>query len=452
MQRSLSRKRLPSLAWLTAIIVIGGCASRQPEPTARSVPPPVRRGSLAITNGIKILGSVELPSGFVPDLDYGPIWIGQGTEVGVAGTVEGTSALLSFSLPKLADGQRIIAEDFGIGAPRGRILGVAASPSGPELAIAIAEPAEDRVEVIVRGGPVAGDGRTVATIAGAYARAQLKWIDATTITIALRTSAPDPAGTLADGTRTGYDLVVIKVGNSPETHALTRLRCELSELNFSPDGRFAVAQGDAETPPALIDLRNETCAQLRRHEPIRVVAWAPDDATLLYVALGKERVPSIFRYDRLSGESVVVAIASGAAAYTADGTIIALGNERLSWEAARTAWRKSMAAKIALWSRGREELTINSLGFETTPELLAQASMVFAPGSDDGLIDIAAIKAAQSVRELIAYSYPARAAFVLATTSPDAMIGKSWSPDGKLIALVDASAQPGILTVIAPPR
>src|SRR6266851_10100001 len=163
MQRSLSRKRLPSLAWLTAIIVIGGCASRQPEPTARSVPPPVRRGSLAITNGIKILGSVELPSGFVPDLDYGPIWIGQGTEVGEAGTVEGTSALLSFSLPKLADGQRIIAEDFGIGAPRGRILGVAASPSGPELAIAIAEPAEDRVEVIVRGGPVAGDGRTVAT-------------------------------------------------------------------------------------------------------------------------------------------------------------------------------------------------------------------------------------------------------------------------------------------------
>jgi hypothetical protein len=451
MHRSFRHKpSLPS-AWVIAILAISGCASHRPESIPHPIPSPVRRGSLAISNGIRIRGSVELPTGFVPDAAYGPIWLEQGTEVGVAGTVEGRSALLGFSGPRMAS-QRIIAEDFGVGAPHGRILGVAVSPIGAEFATAIAEPAENRVEVVVRNGPADGDGRTVAMIAGAFAGAQLKWIDATTIAIALKAIEFDPAATSASGTRSGYDLDLIKIGKPSETHPLSRLQCGLTELNFSSDGRFAVAEGDAATPPALIDLRRETCAPLKRRDPIRVIAWAPDDATFLYYAPGKDRVPSIFRYDRLSGESVVVAIASGAAAYTADGTIIALGNERLTWRTARTAARQAIAAKIARWTVDRQELTINSLGFDTTPELLAQAAMVFAPGSDDGLIDIVAIKGGQSVRELIEYSYAARAAFVLATTSLDVVIGKSWSPDGKLIALVETTAQPGILTVIAPPR
>src|SRR5579859_843337 len=136
MHRSFRHKLSPSLASVIAIIAIGGCASRQSEPVPHPIPPPVRRGSLAITNGIRILGSVELPTGFTPDPAYRPIWLEQGTEVGVAGTVGGKSALLGFSGPRMAN-QRIIAMDFGIGAPRGRVLGVAPSPNGPEFAIAI---------------------------------------------------------------------------------------------------------------------------------------------------------------------------------------------------------------------------------------------------------------------------------------------------------------------------
>jgi hypothetical protein len=455
MHRSFRHKFSLSLAAVMVIIASAGCASRQPEAVPRAIPPPVRRGSLAITNGIRILRSVELPTGFTPDPAYRPIWLEQGTEVGVAGTVEAKSALLGFSGPQMAN-QRIIAMDFGIGAPRGRVLGVAPSTIGPEFAIAIAEPTENRVKVVVRSGPTDDDGRTVAMISGDFAGAQLEWIDATTIAMALQgaglehVNLAEPAN--ASGVHGAAGLYLINIAEPPTTHVLARIHCSASRLSFSPSGRLAVAQGDVVTPPALIDLRRETCVALSRRDPIRVIAWAPDESSFLYVARGKGEVPGAFRYDRTSAGSVVVAIASGAAAYASDGAIIALGNERLSWDRARTASRKAMAAKIALWSVGQEEITINSLGFETTPELLARASMIFAPRSDDGLIDVATLKASGPMRELIEYSYPARAAFVLATTSLDAAIGMSWSPDGKLIALVDGSAQPKIMTVIAPPR
>jgi hypothetical protein len=53
---------------------------------------------------------------------------------------------------------------------------------------------------------------------------------------------------------------------------------------------------------------------------------------------------------------------------------------------------------------------------------------------------------------VIEYSYPARAAFVLAAGGAQGPLMMSWSPDGKMIAFVDGNSQLTTLTVIAPPR
>ena len=389
-----------------------------------------------------------MPAGFTPDLSYGPIELDRGNEVAVAGTMAGKSTLIGFGGAGMTTPQ-IIAQDYGLGAPHGRLIGVAARPDAAELAIAIAEPEQSQVEVVVRDGSAQGEGKSVAKIAGVFDRAQLRWLDATTIVVALKSDRPDakPSSTTGDA-----GIQLIHLADTPTTRALTKIRCELSALSFSPDAKWVVAQGDQKAPPVLIDLPNEACTPLARREPIRVIAWAPDSSAFLYVASGPERVPGIFRYNRASGNSTVITIASGAAAYASDGTLIAVGNDRLTWRAAASAPQKPIGAQIALWPIGQQELTLNSLGFETTPELLARASMGFSPASDNGVIDIVAVWAQQPVRELIEYSLSARAAFVLAATPVDAAIVTSWSPDGKVIAVIDGSAEPNMLTVIATPR
>jgi hypothetical protein len=442
MRRSLS----PRLA-LIAILIAVGCSSQQAK--RPPLAPAVHQGALAITNGIGIIGSKALPAEFVADLGYAPIWLNLGSEIAVAGSVKGRSALLGLGDPKMMN-QHVIAEDSASGASQGRILDVAANPNDPTLALAIAEP--DRVVVSLRRGTADDAIRNVDAVAGTFDRGQLNWLDATTIALALHadrntSAAPDQAAG-----QNGSGVYLIKFSDPPEVRALGKIQCALSRLSFSPDGRFAVGQGDAATAPVLIDVRSESCAPLGRREPIRVMGWAPDSLAFLYFAAGEKGVPGIFRYDRASGGSAVIAVASGAAAHAADGTIIAVGNERLTWRIARAASEQPVAAQIALLPPGQQEVTINSLGFETTPAWLARASMAFSPSANAGVIDIVAIKALQPTRELIEYSYSARAAFVLAGTTPDAPIGLSWSPDGKMIAIVDASIQPNILTVLAAPR
>ena len=83
---------------------------------------------------------------------------------------------------------------------------------------------------------------------------------------------------------------------------------------------------------------------------------------------------------------------------------------------------------------------------------MAESTMVYSTASDDGVIDIAIPEAERLLRELIEYSYPARAAFVLASGPAQGPVMMSWSPDGKLIAIVDANQSLSMLTVLVPPR
>jgi hypothetical protein len=158
----------------------------------------------------------------------------------------------------------------------------------------------------------------------------------------------------------------------------------------------------------------------------------------------------VFRYQRTSDATDTVAVASGAAVYLSDGTIIALGNRELTWRRAAQAPDQIVTAQVALMPTHPGEITVNSVGLPSTAALLARSTITMA--ADHALINTATAVDGATMRKLVVYAYPARAAWVIATAPVAAAISANWSPDGKFVALIDASEQPNRLTVVASPR
>src|SRR5260370_31771319 len=92
--------------------------------------------------GIPRPGAIALPSGFAPAVGYPPMWLG--TEIGVAGEVEGKTVVLGFSGAKLAN-RRVLAQDFGAAATAGVIVDLAASPAGTRTPTALSQPQNNRI-------------------------------------------------------------------------------------------------------------------------------------------------------------------------------------------------------------------------------------------------------------------------------------------------------------------
>ena len=142
--------RIPAIVVVPIILCLSGCAFFKSAPK----PPPPRplyaghTATLDITNGIRVVGSVELPPGFTPSPGSPPMWLAQGLVVGVAGTLDQKAVVLGFGGAQLTD-MTTIASDFGPGAPAGRILEVAASLDGMELATAVAASDKRRLDLIV---------------------------------------------------------------------------------------------------------------------------------------------------------------------------------------------------------------------------------------------------------------------------------------------------------------
>lgn len=428
-------------------LALAACAAQKPPAPPPHPPFGAHTATLNIIYGIDVLGVVPMPPGFVPSSSYAPLWLQHGTEVAVVGTAGGETTVLGFSGPGLSN-RRVIAAESNLG---GRILDVTAKPDGGELAIALARPAQNRLEVLARA--MSGGDRSLATVDGNFDSAELTWLDSDNLALVLLPP-------MAQEQFIGPGSIVVSSGGlyliKADEHVIQRLdgvRCDLSPLSFSPDGSLAIGQGDAFAAPVIVDLRRQSCRPLGLRVPLKVLAWARDSAGFLYVARsGDGPATSVFRYDVASAQSVRVAISSAAAAYASDGAIVTLGSRDLSERRIAADSRRTVNAEIALMKPGESEITVNSLGFETLPATLAASTMVYSTASDDGVIDTAISGAAGPIRELIEYSYATRAAFVLASGRAQGPVPMSWSPDGKMLAFVDGDAHSITLTVIAPPR
>ena len=452
------RRSVIALAALALAFGAAGCSFlTRPTPTK---PPPVplyeaRTATLAITMGIPLPAAIALPPGFAPAVGYPPMWLG--TEIGVAGEVEGKTIVLGFSGAKLAN-RRVLAQDFGAAATAGVIVDIAASPDGTSLATAVSQPQNNRIVVFLRDltSPSDAEGHALASVDGSFALVHLTWLDSATLSLALRAPAPsnnstEPAAAGGAALDAMDGLYVIYGAKLPQR--FHQPGCALSRLSWSPNRRLAVAQGDVQAPVALVEYTAHICQKLNIATPIKVLAWSPDSTAFIYTAPNVDaRSTGIFRYELATGAITLVAVSSSAAAYSSDGAIIAVVNRELTWRRAAAQPQAKVKVEIAAFDPKQSEIRINSLGFETRAALLARGSMVFSAASNDAVIDAYLPAVPVPIRKLIEYSYPTQSAFVLARGPAQGPVMMSWSPDGHIIAIIDGDAHASTLTLLVPPR
>jgi hypothetical protein len=452
---------------LPLLVAIGaaGCAAKKPPSRPPPAPPYVHTATLGVTAGIGVVASVRMPTGFVPNPAYSPLWLQDGAEIGVVGEIDGKTVLIGFSGPNLVQ-HRIIAQDSG--APEGKIVDVAASPGGGELAISISRPADNRLDLTLRdlaAADAVGPGAVIAAVDGVFDFAQLTWLDRATLALAIRSAAPALDQVAAPGVEAGSaaaspatspavsndGLYLIALDGRTPPKRLDHIRCLLSPLSFSPDRHFAVAGGDGAASPILIYVRDQACRALGLSDPIKVLGWAPNSGAFLYTARAGEGLSGVFRYDLTASQSTPIAVSSAAAAYTSDGAIIALGNRELTWRHAVAAPGARVKAEIARFDPYQPRQEVNSLGFQTPPAFLARSTMVYSTASDKGVIETVIPAEEGPRRELIEYSYLGRSAFNLAGGAARGPLMMSWSPNGRLLAIVDGDVDLTMLTVLIPP-
>jgi hypothetical protein len=437
------------------LLLLVGCSLFKSKPSAPP-PHPFQLGAtatLGITTGIPVIASTELPRGFVPNAAVPPMWLAEDLGIAIAGLLNGKGMVLGLSGPKLSH-VTVIASDQGPGASAGIIQDAAASPDGMELALAVAEPGNNRLNLMLIDSISNGESHSVASFDGDYDVVSMNWIDRDTLAVLIYPSAP-PTQIAANvdtvGAQSGGLYVIGITGLGSIAH-LDRIPCRLGPLSFSPNRRFAASAGGGGAAPAVVDLQNQTCAQIRAAAPVNLLGWAPDSSAFLYGAANDQGNVSTFRYTLAIGRSTLVAVSSKSVAYASDGTIVAMGDAALSWKRVAQAPTAPVKAEIALVNPQTAQITINSLGFQTPPAMFARSTMVFTTASDSAAIDTFVPTNQGPVRELIDYSYPARSAFVLASGPARGPLSMSWSPNGLALAIVDGDASRAMLTVMVPPR
>jgi hypothetical protein len=447
--------RISPIVVVTIFLCLFGCSFFKSAPP--TPPLPIfegRTATLNIINRIDVAASVSLPRGFVPSSAIPPMWLAHGFTVAVAGMFNNKAVVLGFS----GAGHRkldVIASDFGPGAQSGRIVAVAASPDGMELATAVAVPRDHRLDLSLIDSIDGGQGHVVAAFDGDVRVVSMNWLDPATIAIAIQAQASTPSAPDVEAAAvvSASGLYIVGISGVGSIAHLSQIKCSLGPLNFSSNRRYAVSEGGPDIAPALIDLRADSCTEIRAAAPIRALGWAPDSSAVLYAATDRNgKNAAVFRLTVATAQRKLIAISSSAAAYASDGTIVAMGNSRLSWARVARVPDKPAKAEIALIDPQAGEINFNSLGFKTLPAMFAQSTMVYSAATDSAVIDTFVPGPAGAVRDLIDYSYPTRSAFVLAAGDARGPLMMSWSPDGRALALVDGDAAHAMLTVMIPPR
>ena len=466
-------------SFLIAVIAVVGLGaascSTADSPPPKPAPPAfvARSATLEITNGIKVLTMVEMPSGFAPIPNRPPIWLEGGAEIAVVGNENGHTIVYGLGGAQWRTG-RVLAADIGPGsAESGSIVDVAASPEGLALATAIVTPDNKRLDVVIRDLIASGPGNVVASFDGQYDSVSMAWLNSATIALALRRHPEPPPPPTTTGEQTenradqqdeqsapeqpknpadGLQLIVVTGAASV---APLKLGCAMSPLSWSEHGVYAVGQGDSGTPPVIIDRRNSTCTRFHVPDPIHVLDWDKDDEpTFLYVGPDPtHHTVGVYKYNIASGAEALMGVSTAAAAFTGGGNVITLGNQNLTFRLAIEHPEKQFLAQVAISQPEQSQIQLRPLGFSTLPPMLAQSSMEYSKGAKEAAMQIYAPSLPVPWRKIVNYSMQVDSAFLLAAGPARGTVTMSWSPKGRWLAFLDGdAASPTVLTVVAPPR
>lgn len=429
----------PFLLVVTALAIFG-CATRKTSGTSLHLSQAIA-GALVISQPTNMIGTAALPADFVADRNYRPMWLQEG-QIAIAGTTSRKSTVVGINGAHPED-QRILAQDYGPGAPAGTLLDFATSADGAALATVYADSDSKQTHVLMRSAGDRDQWQNIATVPGIFPLARLSWINRGLIVLTLRSDEAMSRETL------GSSLALIQLSDPPSVRLLDHIQCPLNDPSFSPSASLALTQSDHEDIEWLINLGDQRCHEFLANQPLHVLGWAADSSSFLYLTISDNQIPSIYRYNTTRGNTSTVAISSAAAAYADNATIIAFGNDDLSWRRAASSPSRIVIGQIAVQEPAKGQMTINSLGLPLTPAILSRSTMHFAPVSQKALIDTAAVTNQGIAQKLIEYSHRTHAAWVLASAPPDEALSTAWSPNGDMIAVVDSTMRPNVVTVLA---
>jgi hypothetical protein len=440
-----------------------GCSTQ--KPLGKPLPTEnVRTATLDITPGIEILSRVALPQGFVPSPAYPPMWVQNGKEIAIAGTQNGRAVIMGYGGVGYRTA-RIIAEDGGVGAPDGNIVDFAPSPDGLVLALAVTNRKEKRLDVVMRDLISEGAANPIANFDGKFDKVSIGWLGQFTIPLALdavvvepssqspsqpaAASTPDSAPASSFAASSGLYIIH---SSGVVTTGYLKLDCKMSSLSWSPAGIIAVGAGDADASAVILDRAKETCQRFNAQAPIRVLDWAHDSRSFLYQETTRAVGTATYRYDLDGNKIRLVAIASGAAAFVGNDQILALGSGSLTFRRALAAPAGRIHAELALSDPIGSNTEVKSLGFNSTPAMLAASTMTYTHATDEAAIATFSPTSTGPLRKIVIYSVASKRAFLVAFGAPRGAVAMSWSPRGRYLAIADGDATAAALTIMSPPR
>ena len=415
--------------------------------------------TLDLASGVDVEGQTVLPPGFVPDTEVAPMWLDNAAMVAVAGHVGPRTELIGFARADLRKAQLIVADSPP--PQTSRIVALAPNPDGTMIAVVRFLPITHRTELILSTLISSGSAYRAAALEGDFDMVSLAWLGPNTVAFAPRRTvsvagAGAPAITAPTplvGTQTpaaNNDIYVINVSGSSPSARLS-IDCTLSALSWSPDGSFAVGQGDSRSNPVLIDRNTGSCRKLPVGGPIRVLGWF--QKRFLYSALNPvNRIPAVFYYDAETGHGGLVAVSSTAAAWSSAGTAVALGSQQVTWQSAVRTPDAPVPADVATLSLAPYYVNVKSLAVQTVPLLLAQSTMDYTLATDTAAVGLYAPGPVAPLHWMFLYSVPAGVVVPLGSGRAGGPIATSWSPDGKALAIVDGNNRLWALTIIRQPR
>jgi len=453
------RSFLPLIAAALTLTMVS-CSTQSGQAEKPLPAETIRTATMNITPGVEVLAHLTLPSGFVPAAQYPPMWLQTGNEVAIAGVRDGRTTIIGYGGAGYRT-ERVIARDGGIGASDGHIVDVAASPNGMVLALVVVKPGSRQLDVVSRDVISEGAANPISSFDGEFDSASIGWIDDFTLMLALRTRTEDrqsdrgskaPAEAVQAPAPAASSGLYIITQSGVVTTGYLKLKCKMSRPTWAPDGNVAASSGDASAPAIVIDRAKESCQMIPARPPIRILDWAHDSKAFLFQNVNPPLETGVYRYDLTSNTARLVAIASGAAAFVGNDQILALGDRGLTLASAQTAPDRPVRAEVAISNQSGSDIEVESLGFNTTPAMLAGSTMTYARATDAAAIATFSPTAEGPVRKIVSYSVAPKRAFLIAFGPARGLATMSWSPRGHYLALVDGDESGAALTIVSPPR
>ena len=437
-------------------------SAAQPNPA-----PPLAQAGTALAAKVPVIATISMPAGFTSE-GWPPLWF-QGGELAVIGRQSGRIILLGYSGADFQQ-QRVLAPGNGPDDRSHVILDLAENPKQTILATAIGDLEDGHVNINVRDVSNDQPARQVAHLEGHFSAAGLSWIDDTTLALGLAPRLPTPQATptsvpQASPTPTpgppaaeaGLYAVSLHQGSPPRKinpHCTRPI--DFTHTVWNPDGRYAIVDSSAP-PPILIDRISLECKDLNipAGQRFHLVGWDQNSDRFLYAAaqtgsyLGE--LPGFFEYDLGTGQSRMIAAPAAAAIYLQGGTIAALGNRNLNARLIAKSPDMLLAAEIALIDPNQSRITIAPLGFNTRAAALLKGSLAYSRIAEELAVQLFLPSAGGEIPVIVSFFPRTLKARPVAIAKAGSILSMSWSPLGDLLAVLDASAAPPVLTVLSPP-